>query len=130
MKNNFFKNFFNKRKSNYGLKGGIDTVTPSYISGWIYMSDCKFDEIRLLIGENLVAKANINRYRKDVCEFLNEEGCFGFQLTLEDLIPLNCIDLKPKIIAKTPDRLGIQPAVDAEIEPLFEATANAELESD
>lgn len=103
MKNNFFKNFFNKRKSNYGLKGGIDSVTPSYISGWIYMRECKFDEIRLLIGENLVAKANINRYRKDVCEFLNEEGCFGFLLTLEDIIPLNCIDLKPKIIANNLD---------------------------
>ena len=37
---------------------------------------------------------------------------------------------KPKIVAKTPDRLGILPAVDEEIEPLFEAMANAELGSD
>ena len=37
---------------------------------------------------------------------------------------------KPKIVAKTPGRLGILPAVDEEIEPLFEAMADAELESD
>ncbi len=103
MKINFFRNFLNKKKSNYDLKCVIDTITPSSISGWIYKKDCKFDEIRLIIGEKLVAKANINLFRKDVCEFLNEEGSFGFLLTFEDIVSKNFIDLKPKIIANNLD---------------------------
>ena len=96
-------NFLNKKKTNYDIKCAIDSITPTSISGWIHKRDCKFDEIRLIVGENLIAKADINIFRKDVCEFLNEEGCFGFLLNLDDIVPKNCIDLKPKIIANTLD---------------------------
>ena len=96
-------NFLNKKKPNYDIKCAIDSITPTSISGWIHKKDCKFDEIRLIVGENLIAKADINIFRKDVCEFLNEEGCFGFLLNLDDIVPKNCKDLKPKIIANTLD---------------------------
>lgn len=103
MKLNLFKVLFDKDSLESSCKGRIEYICPSYVSGWLYSENTKFEELRFMLGDNLIAKTHFNIYRKDVCDFLNVEGCFGFLLIFEDVLPSIFIDFKPRFIANTVD---------------------------
>tara|TARA_B100000886_G_scaffold309498_1_gene243714 strand:- start:104 stop:727 length:624 start_codon:yes stop_codon:yes gene_type:complete len=66
----------------YKLKSYIDSFSNKNISGWVYEEGIKFSEIRLLIGNNVVANSKIEIFREDVNRSLkiNDNLLLGFSL--------------------------------------------------
>ena len=64
------------------LKSFIDSFSNNNISGWVYEEGITFSEIRLLIGNNLVANSKIEIFREDVNRSLkiNDNSLLGFSL--------------------------------------------------
>lgn len=60
---------------------------PGRISGWVVVRDQPLQEVRLLVGPHLIARAEINQPRPDVCDALNWQGQPGFNLALPAEIP-------------------------------------------
>jgi len=71
--------FFNKHKL---TNGGIDTITPSRISGWVCDPNIKYTEVKLTHGDELIASTYINEGRQDVVNQFSVEGKPGFTLML------------------------------------------------
>ena len=63
-----FKNFFSRRFISSKRLGCIEIISPKYISGWVISN--KFSDVRLLIGNYLVASSNITIKREDVNNIL------------------------------------------------------------
>ena len=74
--------FIKKFISQKSIRGGIDTITPSRISGWVACENCKFDEVKLFWGNKLVSKTAIDKERQDVANKLSINGNHGFDLFL------------------------------------------------
>ena len=70
----------------YDFKGGIDIISPSTISGWVFSKSVNFNEVRLIINQNLIATAKINEIRKDISKLMNCECSPGFSI---ELSPIN-----------------------------------------
>ena len=66
------------------LKGNLELITPSHLSGWVFHPDVPLSEVRLVCGSRLIASAPINGNRPDVAAALGREGRFGFQLEIPD----------------------------------------------
>ncbi len=72
---------FLKRKKNF--KGGIEIVTPSQISGWIYSKDNSFNKVALFCSEKIISEAFIKLEREDVATKLGSNNKFiGFELNI------------------------------------------------
>jgi len=81
-----------RRSQGIVFQGGIDRLLPSRLMGWVIATDINapFYEVRLLVGPHLIARAEINQPRPDVCEQLGREGNPGFVMPLPvDLPPLD-----------------------------------------
>ena len=63
-------------------KGGIDSITPSRISGWITNPNINFKEVRLLKGNQILTSSYINQLRMDVCTKFSTKGNHGFTILL------------------------------------------------
>lgn len=70
------------------LKGNLELITPSLLTGWAYHPEVPLSEVRLVCGLQLVAMATISGDRPDVASALGEDGCFGFQLDIPELLPI------------------------------------------
>lgn len=66
------------------LKGNIELISPSLITGWLYHPDFDFTEVRLVSGNQLVANAPVDDERLDVNAVLALDGFFGFRITISD----------------------------------------------
>jgi hypothetical protein len=108
--------------------GGIDTITPGHIGGWVYSDDALLTEVRLLVGPNLLAQASINQHRRDVCQKLGVEGVFGFNLELSGDLPAVAFEDAPRVLALSVDGgasvdLFYQPEPTKTVEQLRQALA-------
>ena len=75
--------YLKKREKDF--KGGIDIISPSYISGWVFSKSVNFNEVRLIINQNLIATAKINEVRKDISKLMNCECSPGFSIKLSQI---------------------------------------------
>lgn len=73
--------------SGLDVKGGIESLMPGRISGWAVARGAALQEVRLLVGPNLIARAEIDQPRPDVCESLGWQGQPGFSLRLPGELP-------------------------------------------
>jgi hypothetical protein len=95
-----------QRRSGNGLsavRGGIDLITPSLVSGWVQHPDLTLVEVRLLVGQHLFAQALIQEPRPDVEEHIGVRGHFGFRLVIPADLPLLNPDEEPRLLALTAD---------------------------
>ena len=95
-------------KRQKGLKplGGIESITPGGLSGWVALPDYPLCEVRLLVGPHLISRAVVDKQRLDVCEATGINGNFGFVLTIpQDIPPLDWDQFNPSLIAMTADGL-------------------------
>jgi len=83
--------------------GGIDSITPGLISGWVYGPAVAFTDVRLLQGPHLLAQALINQSRPDVAEMLGVPGNFGFELMLSSELLDALGSQMPQILATSSD---------------------------
>ncbi|MFM7640105.1 MAG: hypothetical protein ACKO45_00885 [Cyanobium sp.] len=84
-------------------QGGIDTLQPGKLSGWVVAPGVPLHELRLLVGPHLIAKAEINQPRQDVCETLGWQGRPGFSMDLPSELPLVNWQDPPRVIALSAD---------------------------
>ena len=75
------------RKRGSDIQGGIEHLLPGRISGWAMATGADFREVRLLVGPHLIARAEINQPRPDVCDKLGRSGEPGFTLALPGELP-------------------------------------------
>lgn len=92
-----------QKVSDIPCKGGIDTLQPGRFSGWVVAPDVPLHELRLLVGPHLIAKAEINQPRMDVCETLGWQGLPGFSVELPSELPLVNWQDQPRVIALSAD---------------------------
>ena len=79
--------FFKKNKN---LKGGIEIITPSQISGWVYSKGNSFKEVVLICNEKIVSEASINEKRDDVAVKLGLNNKYiGFKLDIPTELSIN-----------------------------------------
>ena len=83
--------------------GGIEHLLPGLISGWVVAKNFKLQEVRLLVGPHLIARAEINRERPDVCESLGWQGTPGFNLPLPAELPPLDWQPTPRLLALSAD---------------------------
>ena len=70
------------RKSNSDLEGGIDFISTSKISGWVFSKKIKFSEVRLISNQELISRAEINGVREDIVRKFGVECTPGFSISL------------------------------------------------
>lgn len=92
-----------RKNSTIPHKGGIDTLQPGRLSGWVVAPGVPLHEVRLLVGPHLIAKAEINQARADVCETLGWQGLPGFSVELPAELPLVNWQEPPRLIALSAD---------------------------
>jgi hypothetical protein len=119
---------FRRRRSKPKHAGGIDTITPGLIAGWVHCADALLSEVRLLVGPNLLAQALINQPRQDVCQTLGIQGAFGFQLELSGDLPAVAFEEAPRVLALSVDggtsvELTYQPQPASTVERLHQVLA-------
>ena len=92
-----------KRTSGRSCLGGIEHFTPGRIAGWVVSDAEPFHEVRLLVGNHLIARTDVDQPRKDVCTKLNYSGNPGFSLSLPHEIPSIDWDQPIRLIALSVD---------------------------
>ena len=95
--------FLKRRRKTITHRGGVDSLTPGLISGWVYGTTVPLTDVRLLQGPHLLAQAAINQPRPDVAEMLGVPGNFGFQLIMSAALPAALGDQPPQILATSAD---------------------------
>ena len=90
-------NIFKKTFSSDFVTGGIDTITPSRISGWVLSGNFQFDEVKLYIGKDLIEKTKIDIERQDVSEKFSLQGNHGFNLFIPSTFKYKKIYLLSRI---------------------------------
>jgi hypothetical protein len=83
--------------------GGIEHLLPGQISGWVVAKGVPLQEVRLLVGHLLIARAEINQARPDVCESLGWQGTPGFSLVLPAELPPVDWQPAPRLLAISAD---------------------------
>lgn len=99
---NLLQRFFGLEKEGMRqalCQGGIDNLQPGQISGWVVAKEVRLHEVRLIMGDILLAKAEINQPRLDVCQTLNCDGQPGFTIELSHELPQVNWQNNPKVIA-------------------------------
>jgi hypothetical protein len=83
--------------------GGIEHLLPGLISGWVVARGVQLQEVHLLVGPHLIARAEINQARPDVCESLGWQGTPGFSLRLSAELPPLEWQRAPRLLAISAD---------------------------
>jgi len=91
------------RKRGSGIQGGIEHLLPGRITGWAMAKGSELQEVRLLVGSHLIARAEINQPRPDVCDQLGMQGQPGFSLTLPAELPPLDWNQPVRLLALTAD---------------------------
>jgi len=92
-----------RREPGISWSGGIEHLLPGLISGWVVSKDGPLQDVRLLVGPHLIARAEINQARADVCESLGWEGTPGFALVLPEELPPIDWQPEPRLLALSAD---------------------------
>jgi hypothetical protein len=100
-----FKNFSPGKILGKGLRfqGGIEMITPSFISGWVLHSGQPFSEVRMTVGPHLICCTSVDKPRPDVEHSLGVKGDYGFVLVIPGDFPLIEFSEAPTIIAVVSD---------------------------
>jgi hypothetical protein len=85
------------------ISGGIEHLLPGLISGWVVARDIPLQDVRLLIGPHLIARAEVNQSRPDVCQSLGIQGSPGFLLKLPAELPALDWQDVPRLLAMSAD---------------------------
>ena len=95
-----------KRQKSLKVLGGVESITPGRLTGWVALPDQPLSEVRLLVGPHLIARAEVDQPRPDVCEATGITGNLGFALPVpQDLPVLDWDQLTPSLIAMSADGL-------------------------
>jgi hypothetical protein len=92
-----------RRETGIAWSGGIEHLLPGQISGWVVAKGVPLQEVRLLVGPHLIARAEINQARPDVCEKLGWQGTPGFSLELPAELPPIDWQPAPRLLAISAD---------------------------
>jgi hypothetical protein len=92
-----------RREAGMAWSGGIEHLLPGQISGWVVAKGVPLLEVRLLVGPHLIARAEINEARPDVCESLGWQGTPGFALELPAELPPVDWQPAPRLLAISAD---------------------------
>ena len=92
-----------RREAGLAWSGGIEHLLPGLISGWVVAKDMPLQEVLLLVGPHLIARAKINNERPDVCESLDWQGTPGFALLLPAELPPVDWQPEPRLLALSAD---------------------------
>ena len=92
-----------QREAGIAWSGGIEHLLPGQISGWVVAKGVALQEVRLLVGPHLIARAEINQARPDVCEKLGWQGTPGFSLVLPAELPPIDWQPTPRLLALSAD---------------------------
>jgi len=92
-----------RREAGIAWSGGIEHLLPGQISGWVVAKGAPLHEVRLLVGPHLIARAEINQPRPDVCESLGWQGTPGFSLLLPAELPPVAWQVAPRLLAISAD---------------------------
>jgi hypothetical protein len=92
-----------QREAGITWSGGIEHLLPGQISGWVVAKGVPLQEVRLLVGPHLIARAEINQPRPDVCESLGWQGTPGFSLLLPAELPPVDWQAAPRLLAISAD---------------------------
>lgn len=92
-----------RREAGLAWSGGIEHLLPGLISGWVVAKDVPLQDVRLLVGPHLIAQAEINQARPDVCESLDWQGTPGFALALPAELPPVNWQPDPRLVALSAD---------------------------
>jgi|GEM_PF-1569690 len=92
-----------RREAGIAHRGGIEHLVPGQISGWVVAKGLPLQEVRLLVGPHLIARAEINQARPDVCEKLGWQGTPGFSLELPAELPPIDWQPAPRLLALSAD---------------------------
>jgi hypothetical protein len=92
-----------RREAGLSWSGGIEHLLPGLISGWVVAKDGPLHEVRLLVGPHLIARAEINQARPDVCESLGCQDSPGFSLLLPAELPPLDWQPTPRLLALSAD---------------------------
>jgi hypothetical protein len=85
-------------------RGGIEHLMPGRLSGWVVAAGgVALQDVRLLVGQHLIARAPINQPRPDVCEALGWQGQPGFSLVLPAELPPLDWQALPRLVAFSAD---------------------------
>ena len=83
--------------------GGIEIITPGLISGWVCEEKAIYTQVKLVIGETVLTKANIDQIRSDVNELHDFQDTPGFVIHLPVELPKIDFSNEIKVIAEDPD---------------------------
>lgn len=92
-----------KSGTSVSYQGGIDHLQPGQFSGWVVAEGVNLLEVRLLVGDHLIAKGEINQQRPDVNEKLGWHGAAGFCVELPSALPIVNWQDSPRVIALSAD---------------------------
>jgi hypothetical protein len=92
-----------RREAVIAWSGGIEHLLPGMISGWVVAKDVPLHDVRLLVGPHLIARAEINQSRPDVCQSLGWQGTPGFSLLLPAELPPVDWRPAPRLLALSAD---------------------------
>lgn len=92
-----------RREAVIAWSGGIEHLLPGMISGWVVAKDVPLKDVRLLVGPHLIAQAEINQSRPDVCQSLGWQGTPGFSLLLPAELPPVDWRPAPRLLALSAD---------------------------
>lgn len=92
-----------KTGKNISHKGGIDNLQPGQFSGWVVADGINLNEVRLLVGDHLIARGEINQQRADVNDKLGYQGAAGFTVELPTAMPMVNWQGSARVIALSAD---------------------------
>ena len=84
-------------------KAKIEYLGLGKITGWVFNRKINLTEVRLVLGNKIVSKSNVEIERGDVCQKYNYQGKPGFELKLPTNLKNIDKDANIKIIALSSD---------------------------
>tara|TARA_A100001015_G_scaffold159072_1_gene176726 strand:- start:2640 stop:3560 length:921 start_codon:yes stop_codon:yes gene_type:complete len=93
------KRFLLLKRKKIDLYGGIEKVFPNKITGWLFCTKNKINELNLYIGPHLISKSIINMERKDVSDKYNCQIRCGFEIKIPAELPIIDLSQDIKLIA-------------------------------
>lgn len=85
------------------MRGGLDLISPTAISGWAYHPEHRLAVVRVGIGKHLIAQSPIDQARPDVEDALGVGGNFGFTLRIPPDLPFLYFCDEPVVQAVSDD---------------------------
>ena len=93
-----------KRQKGPQPLGGVESMIPGRLTGWVALPDHPLCEVRLLVGPHLIARAAVDQPRPDVCEATGISGNLGFELLVpHDLPAFDWDKFTPSLTAMSAD---------------------------